>query len=319
MILKTCKIESIVNFSELPFKDAVVENVVLIVKKTNSEKERESNVVKFFGVNEKLLFAKQTEVIQSQFSNNHKKGFNVSLNKESTKLKEKIENRASPLGNFLEVNQAIALKENRAKYLSKDKVSEQYKKVIDGRNIGRYSLSWDGFYLKYDINVIHSCKREDIFLTDEKLFFRRVGDRLIATLDDKQFYALNTLIVMNKKSEVKEDVRYFLALFNSNLINYYYQTFLKSTKKVFSEIQARQVKVLPIKNGSEIEQQKINSLVDKMLSLSKHLKELGDKLTDERAHIEEEIVKTDVEIDNLVYKVYGITDEEKKVIEDSLK
>ena len=319
MILKTCKIESIVNFSELPFKDAVVENVVLIIKKTNSEKERDNNVVKFFGVNEKLLFAKQTEVVQSQFLNNHKKGFNVSLNKESTKLKEKIENGASPLSNFLEINQAIALKENRAKYLSKDRASDQYKKVIDGRNIGRYSLNWDGVYLRYDINAIHSCKKEDIFLTDEKLFFRRVGDRLIATLDDKQFYALNTLIVMNKKSQVKEDVRYFLALFNSNLINYYYQTFLKSTKKVFSEIQARQVKVLPIKNGSETEQQKINTLVDKMLSLSKRLKELGDKLTDERARIEEEIIKTDTEIDNLLYKVYGITDEEKKVIEDSLK
>lgn len=41
--------------------------------------------------------------------------------------------------------------------------------------------------------------------------------------------------------------------------------------------------------------------------------------TDERARIEEEIKKTDGEIDELVYTIYGITEEEKKIIEDSLR
>jgi len=56
-----------------------------------------------------------------------------------------------------------------------------------------------------------------------------------------------------------------------------------------------------------------------MFSLNKRLNEIGDKKTDERAKIEEEIKKTDAEIDELVYKIYGITPEEKKVIEESLK
>ena len=56
-----------------------------------------------------------------------------------------------------------------------------------------------------------------------------------------------------------------------------------------------------------------------MLSLNKRLNELGDKQTDERARLEEEIKKTDKEIDELVYKLYGITEKEKNIIEDSLK
>jgi type II restriction/modification system DNA methylase subunit YeeA len=56
-----------------------------------------------------------------------------------------------------------------------------------------------------------------------------------------------------------------------------------------------------------------------MLSLNKCLNEIGAKKTDERAEIEEEIKHTDNEIDELVYKIYGITDEEKKIIEESLK
>ena len=56
-----------------------------------------------------------------------------------------------------------------------------------------------------------------------------------------------------------------------------------------------------------------------MLSLHKRLNEIGDKQTTEKEKIETEIKKTDNEIDELVYKLYGITDEEKKIIEDSLK
>jgi hypothetical protein len=34
--------------------------------------------------------------------------------------------------------------------------------------------------------------------------------------------------------------------------------------------------------------------------------------------LQREIVATDAEIDNLVYEVYGITDEERKIIEGGL-
>lgn len=52
-----------------------------------------------------------------------------------------------------------------------------------------------------------------------------------------------------------------------------------------------------------------------MLSLNKRLSEIGDKRTDERARVEEEIRKTDAEIDGLVYKLYGLSDEEIKIVE----
>ena len=56
-----------------------------------------------------------------------------------------------------------------------------------------------------------------------------------------------------------------------------------------------------------------------MLSLNKKLQEIGDKNTLEKQKIQEEIKKIDNEIDELVYQLYGITEEEKKIIEESLK
>ncbi len=76
---------------------------------------------------------------------------------------------------------------------------------------------------------------------------------------------------------------------------------------------------IPIKQISESQQQSIIKLVDKILSLNKRLNEIGDKKTDEKARIEEEIKKTDKEIDELVYRLYELTPEEIRIVEDSLK
>ena len=76
---------------------------------------------------------------------------------------------------------------------------------------------------------------------------------------------------------------------------------------------------LPIRIASTIQQQNMIKLADKMLSLNKRLSEIGEKRTDERAKVEQEIKKTDSEIDELIYGIYGITETEKKIIEDSLK
>ena len=66
------------------------------------------------------------------------------------------------------------------------------------------------------------------------------------------------------------------------------------------------------------ENTKVVNFVNRMLSLNKQLQEIGDKKTAQTAKLEEEIKKTDEEINNLVYQLYGITEEEKKIIEESV-
>ncbi len=44
-----------------------------------------------------------------------------------------------------------------------------------------------------------------------------------------------------------------------------------------------------------------------------------DKKTLEHERLEEKIKRTDSELDDIIYKLYDITEDEKKIIEDSLK
>ena len=58
------------------------------------------------------------------------------------------------------------------------------------------------------------------------------------------------------------------------------------------------------------------ALVDRMLELNKK-KQSGKLTPSELDRLEREIAATDREIDELVYDLYGITDEERRVVEES--
>jgi hypothetical protein len=55
-------------------------------------------------------------------------------------------------------------------------------------------------------------------------------------------------------------------------------------------------------------------LVDRMLNLNKQ-KHSGQLAPSQVERVDREIITTDAEIDNLVYELYSITGEERKVIE----
>lgn len=58
------------------------------------------------------------------------------------------------------------------------------------------------------------------------------------------------------------------------------------------------------------------SLVEQMLEL--HKKFSGAKLSNEKEMIQRRIDATDSEIDRIVYELYGLTDEEIKIVEGKL-
>ena len=309
------RLDSITAYQYPVFDNAVVETVVLVIQNIGQT----GNKIDIIHCDNKTMNFQIHQIEQNIYLDTHSNAFLVKIDKSIFKLKAKLDKAGLLLKELVNINQAIALKYDRSKSLFKDRKAANYKPVIDGRNIQRYTLDWDGYYLAYDVKKIHSCKRTDIFEAKEKIFFRRVGDRLIATYDNAQFYALNTLVVITLFEETSVSLKYLLGLLNSHLLNFYYLTYLKSTKKVFSEIQARQLAEIPIRiidfsNPSEKAiHDKLVSLVDRMLDL--HKKKNSMPPSSEREKVEREIAVTDEKIDNIVYGLYGVREEERKVIE----
>ena len=305
------------------FKDAVIENVVLVLSKQTRQKDQSraglKGKVEFLRLHENGRTDGHTFVAQRELADNYKASFIAPVNPEVRTIRKKLERNPYTFGQVLNINQAIALKHDRAACLSDHKQSPLHREVLDGRHIGRYLTGKSPNYFAFDVTKIHSCKREDIFLLPEKIFFRRVGDRLIGSIDIEKKFALNTLVVISPKADCPYNLRFVLALFNSRLLNFYYVNFLKSSKKVFSEIQARQVEQLPFPsidfshNADKAALDRIVTLVDSMIALHKQL--AAAKSVAQGAILQRQIVAADAEIDRLVYDLYGLTAEEIALVE----
>jgi type I restriction-modification system DNA methylase subunit len=359
LILKKLNLYQIVNYPIMPFSDAVVDSVTLFMKK--------SNLINEIGVfnQEPHITSLQRQIQKSTLENNYNYNFEVNGDKVTAKIESL---NLKKLGDLLEINQAIALKGD--KNLSVKSIFEKgLLKLIDGKHINRFQINWGGDFLDYNVDKIHSCKRRDIFESSEKLFFRRVSSTLVFTYDNEQYFALNTLIVLNSKPDCPYSLKALLAVLNSKLMNHFYVNKYKSTKKVFSEIQASTVKLLPI---AEISLQNDFIIkVDLIIDLSKELKEIVNKFLNlmgsdfkldkiskrledfyilNWSEFEKELNKnkiyllgvqkddwfdrferfkkqaldlktiidqTDKEIDRMVYVLYGLTEEEVQIVENS--
>ncbi|MEJ5287583.1 MAG: TaqI-like C-terminal specificity domain-containing protein, partial [Bacteroidota bacterium] len=147
----------------------------------------------------------------------------------------------------------------------------------------------------------------------EKIVWQEMTNEGSFAWDTNKIYVNQTCYIMTNAN------KYILALLNSKIVHFYFSQISYALGIGAFRWIKQFVERLPIPKIPESEQQPFISLVDKMLELNQRLNQLGDKITDERGRIDEEIRKTDARIDELVYQIYNITPEERKIIEESLE
>jgi len=158
---------------------------------------------------------------------------------------------------------------------------------------------------------LRACDYYDEF-ENPKIIYAEIATRGQFTLDTTNFYSDTTSYIM------PVDSKYLIGILNSSL-----WTFLFS--KTSSEIRGgfyrwkRQymwnlpIRTLDLNNPSEKAiHDKLVTHVDSMLELHKKKAALPPSAESEK--IEREITITDEKIDEIVYGLYGITDEEQKII-----
>lgn len=126
---------------------------------------------------------------------------------------------------------------------------------------------------------------------------------IIATYTDK-FYLFNrSNIGVLEKTEAKTSLKYILAILNSKLMSYYFITNTpKSIRQIFPKLILQDLREFPFKHVSYNIQQPFIILVDQILS-----SKASDQTADTSA--------LEVEIDRLVYSLYGLTDAEIAIVE----
>jgi hypothetical protein len=123
------------------------------------------------------------------------------------------------------------------------------------------------------------------------------------------------------KETNKENYLYILGLLNSTLLDSRLKKISSPFRGGFFSYARRYLEKLPIRCidfGNPDEKKMHDSLValvEKMLELNKRLAPIRNTPCNERDELHSEIERTEKEIDNLVYDLYGLTEEERQIVQ----
>ncbi len=316
MILENTIVERIVPLELGVFSDATVVPIIIVVKKTNDKKAIQKNKIKIIKF-ENNQFTLNKEIPQKLFLESRGYVFSFSMNLGSQTIFEKLKKDCIFLGDITLFSLGIKSADNN-KFVSLSRKDNDSKRVIKGRYIKRYNFEYHGEWIWYKPEEMMKRRgagprKREYFEVPKKIILQEIsGDKIIATLDTEQYFALDTVNILYKVNQ-NFDIHYILGLLNSKLINFWYGIQFKGI-----HVKLNELRQIPIKNISGLNQNKISKLVEDILQLNKKLLDIKNKQTDEKTRLEKEIQKIDYEIDQEVYKIYGISEEEQKIIEGDL-
>jgi tRNA1(Val) A37 N6-methylase TrmN6 len=307
-ILETASINSIVNTPIGVFPDATVDTVVIVATNENNI-ESNISVLEI----QKQTIIQSNKVNQSEFLNNENYYFDFLTSNENRSILGKIEKSTISLNDISDSSSGIKEYETgkgkppqtendriNKVFNSNEKIDEFYRKHIQGNDVNNYVLNWKGGYLKYGDWI--AAPREPKYFEGERIIIREIPgkNRLIAAYTEQNYTVKNTAHIFKIHSDY--DCKFIIALLNSKLMGYYFVNKFSERDNVFPKAKIGQCRLLPIRKCEKEKQSPFIELIKQLIEIKS--KEITSDTTD-----------LEKEIDQLVYKLYDLTEEEIKIIE----
>jgi type I restriction-modification system DNA methylase subunit len=197
-----------------------------------------------------------------------------------------------------------------------------YRVYLDGQDVRRYQVRWSGAFLKYGDNL--AAPRQPGLFDGVRILVRQIPSRPpycvnAVIVNGEELNDINSMIVRSSSSLCN---RYILGMLNSRLLSFWFQcAFEKFQRAIFPQFKVKELAEFPIRaiNFDDPEDtarhDRMVKLVESMLDLHKKLPEA--KTPDEKNRIQRLIDATDRQMDALVYELYGLTEEEVKIVEEA--
>ena len=137
------------------------------------------------------------------------------------------------------------------------------------------------------------------FEKSEKIIWGLTADKWAYTLDTEQHYLPSNAYILTSDTI---PIRFILGLLNSKLLHYYFGFIGVMTAGGAYTLKAATIEAFPIATGTREQQKEIAAKVESILNA---------KAKDKQA----DVSSIESEIDHLVYNLYGLSDNEIKIVE----
>ena len=299
--------------------EAIVDTHVLVIASTKYTNKCEGNII--VNTRKNGAVVKSHTVKQSSLDHDGSP-INILADDKVRKLMEKIYQNTQPLSKMCDVFNGVKPFEEgkgnppqtkeimRTKPFVKEgeKPGKDWSPLLRGSLINKYINKWnDDYWILYG-KWLAAPRNAKIFEGKGKIVIRQTGDSLIATIMGSGFIARDNLhiILPNGNAELE----FILGLINSQLLDYIYTYINPEKGEALAQVKKEHVEQLPVPIISKTNKgmaEKISKLVKEMLALN--------KTPALRERNKTEIAAVDKEIDQLVYRLYGLSREEIKVVE----
>jgi hypothetical protein len=321
-LLKEQTILEIDSFTKGVFQ-AVVDNIIIFYCNNRSQKNniRAKNNVDI----ENIENISALEIPITYFFNSPSNQFDLSYNPKIANLINKIKSNSLSLESISETKDGIIQGKVSDKLFLDMPLDKDSKPLLFGEDINRYSIKFRNKWINYKPNEMMRLEvkrrgpgvrhglwmRTPVIFERNKILTRQTADEIIAAYDTDCFYYSNTLhgtTITNGKY----NPFFVLALLNSKLITWYYRNTTAEEGKVFAQIKIDLLRKLPVKETSDTEQRCIVKIVEHIISITHSYDYL------QNPQKQAKVKSLQAEIDQLIYKLYGLTPEEIKIVEGGI-
>jgi len=254
---------------------------------------------------------------QSRFAGLSGHVWNILINEGNAGLITRLTQDFSPLNALGKINRGL-ISGDRAKFFSKERTSQAHVPIIAGSDVQRYFTASPSEYVLFERpDTAGGCWDKVVHFAPHKIVVRQIGVKPTASVLREPIAVTGNIFTV--RAETLGQELYLLGIINSRLVDFFWRTMFADFKSSFPQVTIFSLAQLPIRvvdfserTGKSLHNQ-LMKLVERMLDLHKQL--AAAKVPDEKTRIQRQIAATDKQIDQLVYALYGLTDEEIKIVE----
>ena len=326
-IFHETQVEEIVHYRHPVFLKATVDTEIVILRKGSPKFNHKISIT----IVQKDHSISQYEILQHKWQKGEGKPVNVFERPEYEPLVDKL-SHTMPLDYLCHITQGTKPFQvgkgkphqtreivEKKPFVSDTKKDDTFRPLLRGSLINKWHIRWKNDYWISFGDWLAEPRYSANYDVPEKIVIRQTGDSLIATLDRKQFVVRDNLYtIVPRSNDIKP--AYILGLLNSHLLNWYYQKIINPEQgEALAQVKRGHIAKLPIRainfdNPEDVaKHDKLVALVDTMLELQKKYHET--RMERDKELYERQIKVVDKQIDQLVYDLYGLTEEEVKVVE----
>jgi type I restriction-modification system DNA methylase subunit len=301
-LLNNTNIKVIADLKSNAFVGVTTSPVIVLFNKKNNSYDKIKIIDTDFDYYKFVSLDKTHFISQNNLLNNPYYVFNIFLKEIDQKIILKIREDKILLKNICKKNGLIAGIDVKKDLIHSEKINDLCRRFIRGGNVKKYRIEYENEYLEYDRKKINRARPDELWRANKKIFIQRISggnNPLVCSVDANKYLGFSSTNILLLKEEFEKEYSYELicTIINSKLINYFYSKNFSNSSEITVNITTSYLEEIPI---PKINKQNSN-IIKEINSNYKNIIQIKNQYDS-------------VELDNLVFDLYNINKEERKIV-----